>query len=582
MAQRAATAPPELRILRETWASARRAYRWLLRLRPAWVLGALVVGQCLAVAAFALTVRHNAWLYYQGGDQTYYYTSGWALAHGYIPQSSVGYGWPLALAPLAAIVGTNYLGAVPVIVVVQAAVLLPLGLLGVYGIGNRIAGRTLGYLAAAGWVVAPFLAIPGFVHRYHPQFVEQFLPQAFGFTGLADFVSMIVVIGAAYFFLRSLDGDSLPDAALAGLLTGFAIGVKPANVLFLAGPGLAVLVARRWRTALVYGVVMLPAVLALALWKDKGLGHLPVLSSTGSVKLAAGATAVAGALPVGALPTYTHLSWGNFHENLLEIQEFFWSLRLVEFLPIAGVVALARISGAKAALIGGWLGGYLLVKGGSSEAGIQNATFWRLLMPAWPAYLLLAVSLPLLVPGVPRRLRKQVPRVKPLRWRSAPVIAAAVLLAAFPLAAMAALPAQSNQAVVNDYDYNTLVPIGNFGLRATVHKGTVTLNWSRQAAAGIGEFYRVYRSSTSGQPPLGGLTNQTDGIACVLGKEGARSCQVVMTLLPPTRATTAIDRPPPFPGQYTYRVGLAANWIDDPTAGDVLLLSEPVRVDVRK
>ena len=39
------------------------------------------------------------------------------------------------------------------------------------------------------------------------------------------------------------------------------------------------------------------------------------------------------------------------------------------------------------------------------------------------------------------------------------------------------------------------------------------------------------------------------------------------------------DHPPP--GDWTYRIGLAANWLNDPTRGDVLLISEPVRVDVR-
>ena len=32
------------------------------------------------------------------------------------------------------------------------------------------------------------------------------------------------------------------------------------------------------------------------------------------------------------------------------------------------------------------------------------------------------------------------------------------------------------------------------------------------------------------------------------------------------------------PGWRTYRVGLMANWLDDPTRGDVLMISKPVRV----
>ena len=579
MAERAAAPPVELRLLRRAWGLAGDAYVRLLAVRPLYVLGVLVLAQWLTVLSWALTVRHNGWLYYQGGDQTYYYSSAWSIAHGHIPQSPIGYGWSLLLAPLAGIAGTNILGALPAIVVLQAAVLLPLGLLGVYGIGERIAGRTLGYLAAAGWIVAPFLATPGFVHRYHERWVEQFLPQAFGFTGLADFLSMIVVVGAAYVFLRALDTDGAADAAIAGLLTGFAIGVKPANVLFVAGPALAVLVARRWRVAVVYGVAILPAVLALALWKEKGLGHLPLFSSSGSgVRIAAGATAAG--LPVAGLPGYLDLNWSNLGANMAQIREFFWSMRLVEWLPLAGLVAVARASLAKAAFLGGWLAAFVFIKGTSGSTGVQNATFWRLLMPAWPAYLLLAVSLPLLVPGVARALKRHVPVPRTLAWRSVPVVAAAAALAAVPVVAMAALPAAHGRAIVDDYDFNTLVPVADFGLRATVHGSEVTLTWSRRHSAGVNEFYRVYQSRPSGQTPVGGLSEYRDGIACVSQRSGASSCRLLMHLLPPTRATHAVNEP--GPGGQTYRVALLANWIDDTGKGDVLLVSEPVTVTVAR
>lgn len=580
MAERVAPLAPELRLLRRGWGLAADAYAWLLGVRPRYVLAALVGVQWLAVLAWAVTVRHNGWLYYQGGDETYYYTSAWAIVHGHIPQSPIGYGWSLLLAPLAAAAGPNVLGALPVIVVVQTLVLLPLGLVALYGIGTRVAGRPLGYLAAAGWIAAPFLATAGFVHRYHPQWVEQFLPQAFGFTGLADFVSMIVIAVAAFLFLRALDADSLPDAALAGLVTGFAIGVKPANVLFVAGPALAVLVARRWRVALVYGVAFLPAVLALALWKDKGLGHLPILGSAEGVRVAAGATATA--LPVAAASSYVHLSWSDLGANMAQIREFFWSMRLVEWLPVAGLVAVARVSLSKAAFLGGWLAAFVFVKGASGDTGVQDATFWRLLMPAWPAYLLLAVSLPLLVPGVAASLRRHVPHARAVRWRSAPLVVAAALLGAFPLAAMAALPSQHDRSIVDDFDFNTLVPTADFGLRASVHGRSVVLHWSRQGSVDVDEFYRLYRSRQGGQAPIGGLTGYTKGIACLAKASGASSCRVLMQLLPPTSGTSAVDRP--LPDGYTYRVALLANWAHDtsPGAGDVLLLSEPVNVTVRR
>ena len=52
-----------------------RARHWLrvaAGVRPAYVLAALVGIQWIAVLALALTVRHNGWLYYAGGDQLWH------------------------------------------------------------------------------------------------------------------------------------------------------------------------------------------------------------------------------------------------------------------------------------------------------------------------------------------------------------------------------------------------------------------------------------------------------------------------------------------------------------------------------
>jgi hypothetical protein len=46
-----------------------------------------------------------------------------------------------------------------------------------------------------------------------------------------------------------------------------------------------------------------------------------------------------------------------------------------------------------------------------------------------------------------------------------------------------------------------------------------------------------------------------------------------------SRATTFDDRP--GRGTWTYRVGVAANWLNDPKLGDIYVLSRPVIVTVR-
>ncbi len=44
-----------------------------------------------------------------------------------------------------------------------------------------------------------------------------------------------------------------------------------------------------------------------------------------------------------------------------------------------------------------------------------------------------------------------------------------------------------------------------------------------------------------------------------------------------TRETTFADSAPP-PGGQTYRIGIAANWLDDDQMGDVFAFSPPVTV----
>src|SRR5207244_1013163 len=68
-----------------------------------------------------------------------------------------------------------------------------------------------------------------------------------------------------------------------------------------------------------------------------------------------------------------------------------------------GMVALLARSRRGFLLVGTWFTAYLLAKGTYVPASIDDASFWRILMPAYPAYVLLAASVLLLVPGVRAR-----------------------------------------------------------------------------------------------------------------------------------------------------------------------------------
>ena len=171
-------------------------------------LATLVVAQILATVAFALSVTHNGWLYYQGGDQIWYATTGWSLGDLRIPNALVGYGWSLALAPITWVTGPTFIQALPLIALVNVLVMGPIALLCVYAIAERVGGRLLGLWSAALWVVAPYLTIPLFISRYHEKFVDQFLPQALGLTAMADYFSMVALLVGAVFVLRSIDSRS--------------------------------------------------------------------------------------------------------------------------------------------------------------------------------------------------------------------------------------------------------------------------------------------------------------------------------------------------------------------------------------
>ena len=137
-------------------------------------------------------------------------------------------------------------------------VLGPLALWAIYGLGARIAGRAFGLFSAAVWVVLPFAVIPLWRDDYHERYIEQFLPGALGLTGLADFQSMLLLLVGALLFMRALETRAPLDGIAAGLVVGFAVGVKPSNGLFVAAPFVAALLARNLRPLLPFGLALLP------------------------------------------------------------------------------------------------------------------------------------------------------------------------------------------------------------------------------------------------------------------------------------------------------------------------------------
>jgi hypothetical protein len=552
--------------------------------REPWaVLGPLIAVQWLALLALALTVRHNSWLYYQGGDQTYIYTDAWSFAHWTLPTAEVGWGWSYVLAPVAGAAGANVLAGLPAIVLLNTLVLLPVALLAVYGIASRIAGRLFGYWAAALWIAVPYLAIPLWVERYHGKYVEQTLPQSFGMTPLADFPSMVLLLVGAYLVVRALDTRDWREPVLAGLVLGFAFCVKPSNAVFAIPGVLAFVVARRWRQLVVSGASLVPGLLLLALWKHRGLGQLPLFATGagGDHTLAAAGLLVPSA-PLASLTRYLHVDWTQLAENRDSLREFFWAVRPLEWVPIAGLVAIGRRSWPKAALVAAWFGAFLLIKGASDQSRVEDASFFRLMMPSFPAFLLLLAAVPLLVPKLGDAVANRFPPGAGSPRRLERLIGAAVVvLVLAPLVVLAATRTQVGPRTVKNDDQHTSIPVGA-GLRLTARTsaGRAILAWTTPYRGPVGVYYAVLRS----RPEYPDPSNPEDrtvveGVACRKRLNGAsQDCHLFMPRVGATTTSSWTDRPPP--GRWTYRVALAANWLNDPTRGDMLLVSRPVTLTV--
>ena len=160
------------------------------------------------------------------------------------------------------------------------------------------------------------------------------------------------------------------------------------------------------------------------------------------------------------LDRYLELDFDHWLRQMDYLREFFWSARVAQWAPVAGLVAVLRMRHwPVAALLGGWLGAFLLIKGFSPRADIQANTFWRLLMPAWPAYLLLFASIPLLVPTAARRLGDGLaPRPLPGSARWVGVVAVVtVLIPVVATAAASQLEPPSPPALVQEAGTATIL-----------------------------------------------------------------------------------------------------------------------------
>jgi len=221
-------------------------------------------------------------------------------------------------------------------------------------------------------------------------------------------------------------------------------------------------------------------------------------------------------------------------------------------------------------IVGGWFAAFVVTKATYGQASVDDASVFRIMMPSFPAFVLMIASLVFLLPARRwRSTRVPAPRTRLAgRTRWALLGAAAAVFVLFPLALVAAAsPLRGPEPRVYLVSGVPRSVDPALALTATVAGDRVLLRWNPAEPAGTRVFYRIWRSGAS-----------NGGAVCTPVANAADQCELTMDDLGAHPGGAWVDRP--GKGAWTYRLGLAANWLDSPDYGDVYSVGPPVRVRV--
>jgi hypothetical protein len=158
----------------------------------------------------------------------------------------------------------------------------------------------------------------------------------------------------------------------------------------------------------------------------------------------------------------------------------------------------------------------------------------------------------------------------------------AVIVVLIPLVLLATTRVQVGPRTVKNEAQHTSIPVSNdLSLSALPSDSGTRLSWTTSYHGPVGVYYAVLRSKPRFPDPSNpDERTVVDGVSCKPRQSGAaQDCSLFMRRIHATRELSFVDRPPP--GRWTYRVALAANWLDDPARGDLLVVSQPMTVRVR-
>jgi hypothetical protein len=249
-----------------------------------------------------------------------------------------------------------------------AGCLLTLEIVLLYAVALQIGGRIFALGATLVFIIGPvilakrYFIVGGPNLDYKTVYRHDVLPTAFGLTARAGIGAACLLLASAWLVLARTRAPLWLTATLAGSAAAAAALVDPRVWPALAAPILAAAVMRR-----------------------------PV---------AVGSTVATAGLGLIALAVFRHvphvpLGWHRMGLTLDSVREYSWSRRVLEYLPLAGFVGLARRSAPAAA----FFGMVLLAAVIFPLARVLDLTGYLLvIVPGLPVYWLLAASIPYLVP----------------------------------------------------------------------------------------------------------------------------------------------------------------------------------------
>lgn len=330
---------------------------------------------------------HRLWLHHGGDDYDYVRLAHEITRLDFVTANKYPLGYPLLLAPALAILGTSdHDTLLPVVAAFWGFVMFPLGQLLLVYLAQQFTGRRwLALAAVLIWTALPLVFFALFRLLGNAIVAETYSVHLTWFQMLSDGPSTLVTLAslAAWVWLRRTPADSSGTvvwrAGLLGVLGGLLPLIRYTGVLTCLVIGLALIIERRWRVALIVACVAL-LVFAPQLAYNWHFYDSPFRT---------GYTAL-DEQPDNGLLNASHLA-----EGLRKV----WNRAGILTIPAAaagmmlaviGLLWLARHDRLEALVVGLWLASYGVFYSLYSYSWSGGMT--RFLMPAYPAAAILAAA----------------------------------------------------------------------------------------------------------------------------------------------------------------------------------------------